>query len=80
MESKDSFIFKRAGYRKSYAMQNKAGLHDFVLGGASFMQRRRFFYSVVLSNNMDKNNPVLSFPFSPPPDSRTFVLYVQGYS
>ena len=47
MESKDSFIFKRAGYRKSYAMQNKAGLHDFVLGGASFMQRRRFFYSVL---------------------------------
>ena len=46
MESKDSFIFKRAGYRKSYAMQNKAGLHDFVLGGASVMQRRRFFYSV----------------------------------
>jgi len=45
-ESKDGFIFKRAGYRKSYAMQNRAGLHEIVLGSASVMQRRRFFYSV----------------------------------
>ena len=31
-------------------MQNRAGLHEIVLGSASVMQRRRFFYSVDILN------------------------------